>query len=151
MINLDEINVFYNKILMGGFENCVVNCISFYFILDEMIFVIFWVGLWLILCCILILMIILIFLVDMERFKYLERFIVFLSVCYFMVSVGYIICLIVGYDVVVCYKNVIWYEMIGLVFCIVVFLLVYFFGMVFFIWWVIFFFIWFFLVGFKWG
>lgn len=151
MINLDETNVFYNKISTGGFENCAVNCTSPYFTPDEMTFATFWVGLWSILCCISTSMTILTFLVDTERFKYPERPIVFLSVCYFMVSVGYIIRLIAGHDAVACHKNVIRYETTGPALCTVVFLLVYFFGMASSIWWVILSFTWFLSAGLKWG
>ena len=66
------------------------------------------------------------------RFKYPERPIVYLSACYLMVSVGYLIRLWRGHEEIACKGNIVRYGIetgptsAG---CTVVFLLVYYFGM----------------------
>ena len=151
MVTLTESSSYYNKISTGGIANCALNCTSPFFTADEMTFATFWIGLWSILCCIATAMTVLTFFVDMQRFKYPERPIVFLSGCYFMVSVGYIIRLIVGHEAVACDGKAIRYETTGPALCTVVFLLIYFFGMASSIWWVILTFTWFLSAGLKWG
>ncbi|XP_055869389.1 frizzled-5-like [Biomphalaria glabrata] len=143
---------YFDKIRTGGVDNCAINCYGPYFSDHEKTFATFWVGLWSILCCISTSMTVSTFFVDMKRFKYPERPIVFLSACYFMVSIGYIIRLIVGHDKVACGDGgSIRYETTGPAVCTVVFLLVYFFGMASSIWWVILSFTWFLAAGLKWG
>lgn len=144
-------NSYYNKITTGGMPNCAINCFSPYFSDDERTFATFWIGLWSILCCISTSMTVSTFFVDMQRFKYPERPIIFLSACYFMVSIGYIIRLIVGHEGVACEAGMVRYETTGPAVCTVVFLLIYFFGMASSIWWVILSFTWFLAAGLKWG
>ncbi|CAL1535247.1 unnamed protein product [Lymnaea stagnalis] len=141
----------FDKLRTGGVHNCAINCYGPYFSEHEKTFATFWVGLWSILCCISTSMTVSTFFVDMKRFKYPERPIIFLSACYFMVSIGYIIRLIVGHEGVACDSGVIRYETTGPAVCTVVFLLVYFFGMASSIWWVILSFTWFLAAGLKWG
>ncbi|XP_013422104.1 frizzled-5 [Lingula anatina] len=147
----DDSNTYYNLLTTGGSPNCAMNCHGAYFSQDEKTFASFWIGLWSILCCVSTAMTVSTFLIDMERFKYPERPIIFLSACYLMVSIGYIIRLIMGHDAVACEKNVIRYETTGPAACTVVFLLIYFFGMASSIWWVILSFTWFLSAGLKWG
>ncbi|BFZ15373.1 hypothetical protein BsWGS_18412 [Bradybaena similaris] len=142
---------YYNKIRTGSVPNCAINCYSPYFGDQEKIFATYWVGLWAILCCISTSMTVSTFFVDMKRFKYPERPIIFLSACYFVVSIGYIIRLIVGHEGVACESGAIRYETTGPAVCTVVFLLIYFFGMASSIWWVILSFTWFLAAGLKWG
>ncbi|KAL8623434.1 Frizzled-5 [Nucella lapillus] len=142
---------YYNKITTGGIDNCAVNCYSPYFSDEEKTFSTFWIGLWSILCCLSTFMTVTTFFVDMQRFKYPERPIIFLSACYFMVSIGYIIRLIVGHEAVACEAGRVRYDTTGPATCTVVFLLVYFFGMASSIWWVILTFTWFLAAGLKWG
>ncbi|CAG5133721.1 unnamed protein product [Candidula unifasciata] len=142
---------YYNKIRTGSVANCAINCYSPYFGDQEKIFATYWVGLWAILCCISTSMTVSTFFVDMKRFTYPERPIIFLSACYFMVSLGYIIRLIVGHEGVACESGAIRYETTGPAVCTVVFLLIYFFGMASSIWWVILSFTWFLAAGLKWG
>jgi frizzled protein 5/8 len=144
-------NSYLNKISTGGELNCAVNCYSPYFSDEERTFATFWIGLWSILCCISTSMTVSTFFIDMQRFKYPERPIIFLSACYFMVSIGYIIRLIVGHDGVACQNDMVRYETTGPAVCTVVFLLIYFFGMASSIWWVILSFTWFLAAGLKWG
>lgn len=111
----------------------------------------FWIGSWSILCCVSTLLTVLTFFIDMERFEYPERPIIFLSGCYLMVSIGYIIRLAAGHQAVACDGNFIRYQTTGPALCTVVFLLIYFFGMASSIWWVILSFTWFLAAGLKWG
>jgi frizzled protein 5/8 len=151
MIKLDDKSEFYNKMVTGGQRNCAMNCTSPYLSDDEVTFSTFWIGLWSVLCCVSTAMTILTFCVDMQRFKYPERPIIFLSSCYFMVSIGYIIRLAVGHSAVACDGKMIRHETTGPALCTAVFLLVYFFGMASSIWWVILSLTWFLSAGLKWG
>lgn len=146
-----KFNSYFGKIITGSVPNCAVSCFSPYFSEEERTFATFWIGLWSILCCISTSMTVSTFFVDMQRFKYPERPIIFLSACYFMVSIGYIIRLIVGHEGVACKSEMVRYETTGPAICTVVFLLIYFFGMASSIWWVILSFTWFLAAGLKWG
>ncbi|XP_067892182.1 frizzled-5-like [Heterodontus francisci] len=148
-----ESHPLYNKIKTGHVPNCAIPCYEPYFNEDERTFATFWIGLWCILCFISTFTTVSTFLIDMERFKYPERPIIFLSACYLFVSIGYIIRLIAGHANVACNKdyNHIHYETTGPALCTLVFLLIYFFGMASSIWWVILSFTWFLAAGMKWG
>lgn len=140
------------SVSIGGVSNCAMACNRTYFSRDQESFASFWIGLWAILCFISTLVTILTFSVDMLRFKYPERPIIFLSGCYFMVSVGYIIRLIVGAKAIACDSNgLMRYETSGPALCTIVFLLIYFFGMASSVWWVILAFTWFLAAGMKWS
>nr|NVI73969.1 frizzled 2 [Cucujiformia] len=80
-----------------------------------------------------------------------ERPIVFLSACYFLVAVGYLIRVTIGHEEVACEGAIVRYSMTGPSFCSLVFLLVYFFGMASSTWWVVLSFTWFLAAGLKWG
>uniref|UniRef100_H3B9V4 Frizzled-5 n=2 Tax=Latimeria chalumnae TaxID=7897 RepID=H3B9V4_LATCH len=148
-----ESHPLYNKVKTGKVPNCVIPCYEPYFTQDERTFATFWIGLWSILCFISTFTTVATFLIDMERFKYPERPIIFLSACYLFVSIGYIVRLIAGHANIACNKdyNHIHYETTGPALCTVVFLLIYFFGMASSIWWVILSFTWFLAAGMKWG
>ena len=148
---VDESSGHYNRITTGGIKNCAMSCFSSYFNQDEKTFASFWIGLWSILCCISTFMTVTTFFIDMQRFKYPERPIIFLSACYFMVSIGYIVRLISGHQNVACNGEMIRYASTGPAECTVVFLLIYFFGMASSIWWVVLSFTWFLAAGLKWG
>ncbi|NWJ00243.1 FZD5 protein, partial [Crypturellus undulatus] len=124
-----------------------------YFTQDEKTFATFWIGLWSILCFLSTSTTVATFLIDMERFKYPERPIIFLSACYLFVSMGYIVRLVAGHASVACNPehHHVHYETTGPALCTVVFLLLYFFGMASSIWWVILSFTWFLAAGMKWG
>nr|NVI73935.1 frizzled 2 [Cucujiformia] len=80
-----------------------------------------------------------------------ESPIVFLSACYFLVSVGFLVRVAVGHEAVACEGPMIRYNLNGPSVCSLVFLLVYFFGMASSIWWVVLSFTWFLAAGLKWG
>ncbi|KAM8722093.1 frizzled-7-A-like [Acanthopagrus schlegelii] len=127
-----------------------------YFLEEELRFGRLWVGIWSVLCCMSTLFTVLTYLVDMRRFRYPERPIIFLSGCYFMVAVSYVAGFLLG-DRVVCIDKfgVDGYKMVaqgtkreG---CTILFMVLYFFGMASSIWWVILSLTWFLSAGMKWG
>ncbi|XP_032898041.1 frizzled-8 [Amblyraja radiata] len=147
----------YNRVSTGRLPNCAVPCYDPYFSADERSFAAFWIGLWSVLCFASTLTTVATFLIDMERFKYPERPIIFLSACYLFVSAGYLVRLVAGHESVACGRRQlgseqhVHYETTGPALCTVVFLLVYFFGMASSIWWVILSLTWFLAAGMKWG
>ncbi|XP_041672928.1 frizzled-2 [Cheilinus undulatus] len=115
-----------------------------------------WILVWSLLCCASTLFTVTTYLVDMQRFRYPERPIIFLSGCYTMVSIAYITGYFLG-DKVVCNESFIadGYKTIvqgtkkeG---CTILFMMLYFFSMASSIWWVILSLTWFLAAGMKWG
>ncbi|KAK5877301.1 hypothetical protein CesoFtcFv8_024820 [Champsocephalus esox] len=153
-VNTDR-HPLYNRVKTGQITNCAMPCHNPYFTHEERAFTAFWIGLWSVLCFVSTFATVATFLIDMERFKYPERPIIFLSACYMFVSVGYIVRLIAGHEKVACNREFdlehIHYETTGPALCTVVFLLIYFFGMASSIWWVILSLTWFLAAGMKWG
>lgn len=136
---------------IAGITNCAYPCKGAFFNTEEKEFSTIWITLWSGLCTVSTLMTLITFLIDTERFKYPERPIVFLSACYFLVSVGYLVRLFVGPDEIACDGSAIKYSNSSLNACMYVFLLVYYFGMASSIWWVLLSFTWFLAAGLKWG
>lgn len=136
----------------GGVPACVMACNRTYFSQDQENFASFWIGLWAVLCFISTLVTSLTFLIDMQRFRYPERPIIFLSFCYCFVAIGYIIRFVAGYKTVACDSDgLMRYETSGPAACTIVFLLIYFFSMASSLWWVILSFTWFLSAGMKWS
>ncbi|KAG5886405.1 hypothetical protein JTB14_030764 [Gonioctena quinquepunctata] len=119
-----------------------------------------WIGTWAILCTASCLFTVCTFLIDTDRFRYPERPIIFLSVCYMMVAIAYVIGFLAG-DVIACRepypsKHGIMtestitqgtkYEL-----CTILFMVLYFFSMASSIWWVVLTLTWFLAAGLKWG
>uniref|UniRef100_A0A8C7X5B8 Frizzled class receptor 1 n=1 Tax=Oryzias sinensis TaxID=183150 RepID=A0A8C7X5B8_9TELE len=144
-----------------GQENCGAPCEPkrahgmMYFSQEELKFSRIWIGIWSVLCCASTLFTVLTYLVDMKRFSYPERPIVFLSGCYTMVSVAYIAGFLLE-ERVVCndrFDN----DMRTVVQgtkkegCTILFMMLYFFSMASSIWWVILALTWFLAAGMKWG
>ena len=136
---------------LGRIEDCALSCNRTYFSKDQDDFASFWIGLWAILCFVSTTITGLTFVIDMRRFKYPERPIIFLSGCYSMVSAGYIIRLIAGSEAIACDSNgFVRTQTSGPVACTIVFILIYYFGMASSLWWVILTFTWFLSAGMKW-
>ncbi|XP_060940743.1 frizzled-8-like [Limanda limanda] len=144
-----------NRVQTGQVPNCAMPCHNPYFTAEERSFTSFWIGLWSILCFLSSFCTVATFLIDMDRFQYPERPIIFLSACYMLVSLGYIVRLVAGHEAVACTRDhgldQIHYDTTGPALCTVVFLLIYFFGMASSIWWVILSLTWFLAAGMKWG
>ncbi|XP_051938656.1 frizzled-5 [Hippocampus zosterae] len=150
-----ESHPLYGRVRTGPLRNCAQPCHQAYFSEDERTFTTLWVGLWAALCFASTLTTVATFLLDMQRFKYPERPIIFLATCYLFVSLGYIIRLVAGHERVACAplsdQFHILYDTGGPALCTLVFLLIYFFGMASSIWWVVLSFTWFLAAGMKWG
>ncbi|GFO03677.1 frizzled-9-like [Plakobranchus ocellatus] len=115
-----------------------------------------WMLVWASICCFSTLLTVTTFAVDTSRFKYPERPIIFLSACYLVQSVAYILRAIVGSDAVSCDtgpqgQSFLIQEGLDSTWCIVIFLLLYFFGMASAVWWVVLTVTWFLAAGRKWG
>lgn len=136
---------------VAGVGNCAYPCKETFFVPDEKEFATIWITLWSGLCAASTLMTLTTFFIETERFKYPERPIVFLSACYFLVSIGYLIRVGFGHEEVACESGIIRYSSTGPSLCTLVFLLVYFFGMASSIWWVVLSLTWFLAAGLKWG
>ena len=140
----------------GSRRSCAVPCNGIYFGAEERAFIRFWVALWSALCLLSTTVTVLTFVVDRHRFRYPERAIVFLSACYALVAVGYVVRLAAGHESTACEQldvgtSVIRYAATGPPVCTTVFLLIYFFGMASCLWWVVLTFTWFLAAGLKWG
>ncbi|XP_022257827.1 frizzled-8-like, partial [Limulus polyphemus] len=70
---------YYNKVETGSVLNCAVPCHGAFFSTDEHTFATLWLGLWAVLCCVSTSLTVITFLIDMQRFRYPERPIIFLS------------------------------------------------------------------------
>ena len=138
-----------------GKKYCASNCTTIYFIPKEKEFARIWVLFWSIMCLFSTAFTILTFAVDITRFRYPERPIIFLSACYFMISIAFIAGSISD-EAVACHLS----KKSGVHLlnqgtnhapCTIVFMLVYFFLMSASIWWVILTLTWFLAAGLKWG
>ncbi|XP_014206872.1 frizzled-5-like [Copidosoma floridanum] len=139
------------KLDIIGVTDCVLPCQGAFLTSEEKSFATVWLTLWSGLCAASTLATVTTFLIDTQRFKYPERPIVFLSACYFLVSLGYLSRSVVGHKEIACDGNMLRYGTNGPGICITVFLLIYFFGMASSVWWVILAFTWFLAAGLKWG
>lgn len=126
---------------------------------DKKFFARLWIGVWSMLCAVSTLFTVLTFLIDMKRFRYPERPIIFISGCYFIISITYIVGFFIQDDIVCTgpfedvstgAKRVITQgtKVEG---CTILFMLLYFFSMSSSIWWVILTLTWFLSAAMKWG
>ena len=116
-----------------------------------------WMKIWASLCLVSSFFTFCTFLVDSSRFRYPERPMVMLSLCYFFISAGYITRAIVGREGVACgpaYPEgppILLLEGLESTGCSIVFLLLYYFSAASSVWWVILSLTWFLTAGLKWG
>ena len=138
-------------------EICVPRCgEDVYFTASNRRFVETWVTVWSVLCFISTTITVLTFAIDTSRFKYPERPIIFLSLCYNLYSMAYIVRAIAGTEKIICDKERQYVVTAGMNIadhagCSVVFLMLYYFGMASALWWVALTFAWFLAAGLKWG
>lgn len=167
---------YLNQIVTGNQMNCAMPCNSPYFSSTEQKVAIFWITLFSFVCSFCTLITLLTFISNTKRFQYPERCIIFLSVCYLMVSVGFLVRLYVGHENVACdilpndqrisqdsghlikeqssdLLTLIRYENTGQIpgNCLIIFWLLYYFGMCACVWWVLLTFTWFLQAGLKWS
>lgn len=152
--NIDNLNtadmITWN---VGGMEGCAMPCKSPYLSTSQRQFLNSWIFAWAIGVAFSTILVQITFLLDLKRFKYPERPIVYLSLCYLFVAIGYIISYIVGEEKVAC-SSLDSSRLInsgGTSYCNVVFVLTYYFGMASAIWWVMLTFAWFLAAGMKWS
>ncbi|XP_011505384.1 PREDICTED: frizzled-2-like [Ceratosolen solmsi marchali] len=152
-LGVSNVNKFMitQKLDVIGISDCVLPCHGAFLTNEEKSFAAVWLTLWSGLCAASTLATVTTFLIDTQRFKYPERPIVFLSACYFLVSLGYLSRIIIGHEEIACDGNMLRHGSQGPGICITVFLLIYFFGMASSVWWVILAFTWFLAAGLKWG
>lgn len=155
--NLSSPNVFKNlidsettkfmtqKLDAIGIKNCALPCRGAFLTNKEKNFSTIWLTLWSSLSAVSTFATVFSFLVDNQRFKYPERPVIFLSACYFLVSLGYLIKSFAGETA--CDNN----GLQGSSVCITVFIMIYFFGMASSVWWVVLAFTWFLAASLKWG
>lgn len=136
---------------------CVPKCgEDVYFTASNRRFVESWITIWSVLCFVSTAITVLTFAIDTTRFKYPERPIIFLSLCYNLYSIAYIVRAIAGTEKVICDKAEQHVVMAGMNIadhagCSVVFLMLYYFGMASALWWVVLTVAWFLAAGLKWG
>lgn len=143
--------------------DCGAPCDSSFFSEKQRRFSRGWVGAWGAACAVSCLFTVLTFLIDPERFRYPERPIIFLSLCYLLVAAAYAAGWAAG-DSVSCREpfpppaEIESLQMVSTVtqgtkheMCTVLFMVLYFFGMASSIWWVVLTLTWFLAAGLKWG
>jgi len=146
-------------------HDCGAPCTGMFFNEEEVQFSRIWVGVWGSICMASCLFTVLTFLLDVRRFRYPERPVVFLSVCYFMVALAYVIGYAMG-DSVSCNPRfdpppdfpAAKEDMINTITqgtkresCTILFMLLYYFEMAANLWWVVLTLTWFLAAGLKWG
>ena len=138
------------------YNRCVQKCEEDILFNDnEKEFAEIWMAIWSGCCLFSAAATVLTFSIDPARFRYPERPIIFLAMCYTIYSTAYIVRLIAGRNVIACDTDGVEHYLIleGLqnTGCAATFLILYFFGMASSIWWVILTFTWFLAAGLKWG
>ncbi|KAF4527346.1 hypothetical protein B566_EDAN001123 [Ephemera danica] len=144
-------------------KDCGAPCDEMFFTVDEKQFARIWIGVWSMLCLVSCLFTVLTFLFDMNRFRYPERPIIFLSGCYLAVAAAYVAGFAKG-DMIACrppFPSPTNYPRLRMVStisqgtkheaCTVIFMVLYFFSMASSIWWVVLTLTWFLAAGLKWG
>ncbi|KAF5404290.1 Frizzled/Smoothened family membrane region, partial [Paragonimus heterotremus] len=95
-----------DKLTGNGAFDCEMPCHSPYFSVSfpstPSGFMTFWLAIWSTLCALSTMVTISTFLMDSYRFQYPELPIVYLSICYFMVSIGYLIRVLLGHESIAC-------------------------------------------------
>lgn len=156
---------YYDSIRVGNVivQNCSLPCNDMFFTPEEIQFSRIWIGGWSIVCALSCLFTVLTFLQNTSRFRYPERPIIFLSICYLIVSLIYVLGFIFG-DKIACREpSIIPNDKPQLPpvativqgtkdkYCTIVFIGLYFFNMASSLWWVILALTWFLAAGLKWG
>ncbi|GAU93659.1 hypothetical protein RvY_05561 [Ramazzottius varieornatus] len=135
----------------GGVEGCAAACRNPMAGPQEMLMAEYWIIGWAIICCLCTAFTLTTYIIDTSRFKYPERPIIFIALCYLMVSVGFLIRVIAGHDNVACDGPAAHQFTVGSSLCTIVFLLLYFFGMASCVWWVILSLSWYLTAGRRWS
>jgi len=142
-----------NGVETGGLQNCGHPCRSAFFSRGEQEDASQTIFVFSLVCFFCTSLTVMTFLMDCDRFKYPERCIIFISGCYLMVSSGFILRWWFGHEEISCDGLLIRYPATGPGpnSCVIVFLLIYFFGLAASVWWVVLCLTWFLTAGLKWG
>lgn len=138
-------------------NSCAPRCnVDVYFKQEDKHFAEIWTIVWASICCLSTTCTALTFLIDTQRFKYPERPIIFLSMCYAIYSIAFVIRAVTGAEDISCDQRrdgseFLIQEGLESTWCIIVFLILYFFGMAGSLWWVILTITWFLAAARKWG
>lgn len=139
-------------------KSCAPRCsptVDVFWSRQDKDFAFIWMVVWSTLCFVSTAFTVLTFLLDAQRFQYPERPIIFLSMCYNVYSVAFIIRSVAGAENIACDREngqpYIIQEGLESTGCTIVFLILYYFGMASSIWWVILTLTWFLAAGRKWG
>lgn len=146
------------KIGSHVYQDCGAPCKDMFFSDDQRQTASLWIGVWSSICLASTLFTVMTFLIDMTRFRYPERPIIFLSGCYFMVAISYVVGFALNEDSVECTRfrdsnsdTLFVTQGTKKEGCTVLFMSIYFFSMASSIWWVILTLTWFLAAGMKWG
>ena len=143
-------------------EDCGAPCTEMFFTSDQLEFSRNWVGSWASLCLLSCTFTVLSFLIDVTRFQYPERPIIYLSACFAMVALAFVVGFAMG-DTISCDQqpaaskpNLIQERTIRQGFikdgrCTILFMIIYFFIMAGSTWWVMLTICWFLSASLKWG
>ncbi|CAL4123444.1 unnamed protein product [Meganyctiphanes norvegica] len=155
------------KLRIGDVEakDCGAPCQGMFFDKYELTFSRHWVGGWAIVCLVSTTFTVASFLADVSRFRYPERPIIFISICYWFIAATYVVGLVQG-DTVACdqpwepptYMPELRDRMVRTItqgvekeWCTILFMTLYFFTMAASIWWVVLTMAWFLAAGLKWS
>jgi len=156
----DTKNTYYLNVNDEIIPNCGTPCDNTFFESSEITFARMWVIVWSTICFISTLFTVSTFLIETSRFRYPERPIIFLSGCYMIVALAYLIgSSQMDSNSIVCkpMKNGLMQRKEFLVqgveqiSCTLLFMMIYFFSMSSSIWWVVLALTWFLAAGLKWG
>jgi frizzled 5/8 len=161
LIKITDIkDIRYNQVSTAGIINCVRPCFDKLFSDFEYKFSYYWILFWTIFCFLSTISTVLTFLIDRNRFKYPEKPIIYLSICYLLVSCGFLLKYIAGHESIACeldgsIKGIISSSRnttgSSVILCTITFFLIYYFSMASSVWWVIISFTWLLAAGRKWG
>ncbi|XP_053204518.1 frizzled-5-like [Panonychus citri] len=154
LITIHEPTDPFRIISTGGVVNCAQSCDSspFFSQQDQSKSLLF-ISLTAFLCLICSLLVVCTYFSDRSRFCYPERAIIFLSGCYIMISIGFLLRYHLGHSAIACDGGILRYPGIGIqsINCITVFIFIYFFGMAASLWWVILTLAWVLAASLKWS
>lgn len=101
-INVPKGDDRFGKLSTGNVKDCIQPCHSVHFDSIQKEFSFYWILTWSIICLFSSLCTALTYLIDSSRFKYPEKPIIFLSICYMFVSAGYLVRFLVGHEKMAC-------------------------------------------------
>ncbi|XP_022671194.1 frizzled-5-like isoform X3 [Varroa destructor] len=134
---------------------CAQPCRNMYFSKDDQLFTYYWLLLWSVVCLASSSTTILSGLIDSSRFPYPERPVIYISLCYFFISIGYLLGIYLGNEQLACDGALIRYSILSNLVnslpCLTVFSFTYYFIIVSSLWWVVLSMTWYLSAALKWS